>query len=162
MITNERQYKITKSEFKIALRNFKEIDLVKQGVDPLIIAAQRDSLEQQLKDIESQVRDYEQLRSSRVKRLFPASINDIGQTLIEARIAQGLSQRELAERLNMKEQQIQRYEQERYLTANLTRVAEIAEALQLDLVGFFEARNNDAVLHKTSSNLKGGFGEGQI
>src|SRR5260221_14562884 len=102
MITNERQYKITKSEadrFKIALRNFKEIELVKQGVDPVIIAAQRSSLEQQLKDIESQIRDYEQLRSGRVRRLFPASITDIGQTLIEARIAQGLSQRELAARL---------------------------------------------------------------
>ena len=38
----------------------------------------------------------------------------------------------------MKEQQVQRYEQDRYLTANLTRVAEVAEALQLDLLAFFQ------------------------
>jgi HTH-type transcriptional regulator / antitoxin HigA len=159
MITNERQYKITKSEadkFRVALRNFGEIELVRQGVDPIIVAAQRSSLEQQLKDLESQILEYEKLRSGRVKRLFPASIADIGQKLIEARIAQGLSQRTLAERLDMKEQQIQRYEQERYSTANLARIAEVAEALQLDLVAFFESRN-ETVLDKVAPNLKEGF-----
>jgi len=159
MITNERQYKITKSEadrFKSALRNFREIELVRQGIDPVIVGAQRNSLEQQLKDLEAQILEYEKLRSGRVKRLFPSSISDIGQKLIEARIAQGLSQRLLAERLGMKEQQIQRYEQERYLTANLMRVAEIAEALQLDLIAFFESRN-DTILNKVAPNLRGDF-----
>ena len=55
MITNERQYKITKSEagrFKAALRDFRELELVKQGIDPVIVAAQRSSLEQQLKDLD--------------------------------------------------------------------------------------------------------------
>jgi HTH-type transcriptional regulator/antitoxin HigA len=66
---------------------------------------------------------YEKLKSGRVTRLFPASVKDIGQTLIEARIAQGLSQRMLADRLGMKEQQIQRYEQERYQAASLSRLA---------------------------------------
>jgi HTH-type transcriptional regulator / antitoxin HigA len=159
MITNERQYKITKSEanrFKLALRDFQEIERIRQGIDPVIIAAQRNSLEQQLKELESQIFEYEKLRSGHVKRLFPASIIDIGQTLIEARIAQGMSQRSLAERLDMKEQQIQRYEQERYSTANLARVAEIAEALQLDLVAFFEPRN-DTIQQRIAPNLKGGF-----
>src|SRR5262245_31653902 len=112
MITNERQYKITRTEierFRTALQGFNELELVKEGIDPIIIAAQRSSLEQQLKDLESQVADYEKLRSGRVKRLFPSSIADIGQSLVEARVALGLSQRMLAERLNMKEQQIQRY-----------------------------------------------------
>lgn len=159
MITNERQYKITKSEaerFRAALREFKEIDRIRQGLDPVIISAQRSSLEQQLKDLDAQVEEYEKLRSGRVKRLFPNSIKEIGQTLIEARIAQGLSQRSLAERLGMKEQQVQRYEQERYQAANLTRVAEVAEALQLDLIAFFESRS-DSVLNKIAPNLRGGF-----
>ncbi len=159
MITNERQYKITKSEaerFKAALQGFKEIDLIKQGLDPVIVIAQRNSLEQQLKDLQAQVADYEKLRSGRVKRLFPTSIGEIGQTLIEARIARNLSQRELADRLGMKEQQIQRYEQDRYLTANLTRVAEVADALQFDLVAFFESRT-DTLLERIAPNLRDGF-----
>ena len=57
----------------------------------------------------------------------------------------------------MKEQQVQRYEQERYLTANLTRVAEVADALQLDLFAFFEARE-DTLLDKIAPNLKGAIG----
>src|SRR5262249_4510109 len=150
MITNERQYRITKSQaerFRAALRDFNEIDLVKQGVDPVIIAAQRASIEQQLTELEKDIAYYESLRSGRVKRLFPSKITDIGENLIEARISQGLSQKSLAERLGMKEQQVQRYEQERYLSANLIRVAEVAEALQLDLFAFFEARE-DTLLDK--------------
>ena len=121
MISNERQHRITKSQaerFRAALRDLNEIDLVKQGIDPVIIAAQRASLQQQLAELEEEISKYESLRSGRVKRLFPSSIKDIGEKLIEARISQGLSQRSLAERLGMKEQQIQRYEQERYLSAN--------------------------------------------
>jgi HTH-type transcriptional regulator / antitoxin HigA len=160
MITNERQYRITKSQaerFRAALRDFNEIDLVKQGVDPVIIAAQRASIEQQLTELEKDIAHYESLRSGRVKRLFPSKITDIGENLIEARISQGLSQKSLAERLGMKEQQVQRYEQERYLSANLIRVAEVAEALQLDLFAFFEARE-DTLLDKIVPNLKGRIG----
>ncbi|MGJ5000102.1 helix-turn-helix domain-containing protein [Bradyrhizobium sp. HKCCYLRH2060] len=164
MITNERQYKITKSEvdrFRTALQEFNEIELIKQGIDPVIVAAQRSSLEQQLHDLRVQISEYETLRSGNVTRLFPSSIREIGQSLIEARVARNLSQRELAERLGMKEQQIQRYEQERYLTANLNRIAEVADALQFDLVAFFESRT-DMVLEEIAPNLKRGFDVGKL
>lgn len=157
MITNERQHRITKTQverFKTALRDFDELELAKQGIDPVIIAAQRTALQQQLAELEADVAAYESLRSGRVKRLFPSGITDIGEKLIEARISQGLSQKALADRLGMKEQQVQRYEQERYLTANLMRVAEIAEALHLDLFAFFEAREA-TLLDKIAPNLKG-------
>ena len=160
MITNERQHRITKSQadkFRAALHEFNEIDLVKQGIDPVIVAAQRAALEQQLAELEAEITNYENLRSGRVKRLFPSSITDIGEKLIEARITKGLSQKMLGERLGMREQQIQRYEQDRYLTANLTRVAEVAEALQLDLFAFLETRE-DTLRDKIAPNLKGLIG----
>lgn len=143
MITNERQYRITKAEaerFRVSLRRFDEIELAKQGIDPVIITAQRDAMEQQLADLETQLAAYDALRSGVIKRYAASSVEAIGEKLIEARIAQGLSQKALADRLGMKEQQIQRYEQERYLTASLSRIASISEALSLDLVGFFEPR----------------------
>jgi HTH-type transcriptional regulator/antitoxin HigA len=160
MITNERQHRITKSQlerFRAALRDFNEIELVKQGIDPVIIAAQRASLQQQLTELEADIENYESLRSGRVKRHFPSTLTEIGEKLIEARVSQGLSQRALAERLGMKEQQVQRYEQERYLTANLTRVAEVADALELDLFAFFETRK-DTFIDKIAPNLKGSIG----
>ncbi len=143
MITNERQYKITKAQaqkFRDALGQFSEIDLARQGLDPVIIAAQRSSLEQQLADLQADLARFEKLRSGNVRQLPVANIAEIGVRLIEARIVQGLSQRELGERLGMKEQQVQRYEQDHYLTANLTRCAEVAEALGVDLHAHIDVR----------------------
>lgn len=143
MITNERQYKITKLQvdrFKDALEQFDEIDLARQGIDPVIIDAQRSSIEQQVSDLENDLARYEKLRSGEVRRLAIASISEIGFKLIEARIVQGLSQRELADRLGMKEQQVQRYEQDQYQSASLARCAEIAAALDIDLDAQFEVR----------------------
>jgi HTH-type transcriptional regulator/antitoxin HipB len=54
----------------------------------------------------------------------------VPQDLIRARIASGLSQKELAKRLGMPEQQIQRYEAKEYESVSLARIAEIAKALQ--------------------------------
>lgn len=143
MITNERQYKVTKAQvarFKESLDQFDEIDLARQGIDPVIIAAQRSSMEQQLADLEVDLSRYEKLRSGKVRKLAVASITEIGPKLIEARIVQGLSQRELADLLGMKEQQIQRYEQDRYFSANLTRCAEVAAALGVNLDAQFQVR----------------------
>lgn len=141
MITNERQFRVTKAQvdrFREALHSFSEIDLAEQGVDPVLIAAQRSALAGQLGELEAEVIHYQKLQSGEVRRLPLATISDMGVRLIEARIVQGLSQKELGDRLGMKEQQIQRYEQECYLTANLTRCAEVAEALGIDIRAHLE------------------------
>jgi len=54
---------------------------------------------------------------------------DLPEALIRARIAAGLTQKELAARLGLKEQQIQRYEATRYAGVSLDRVQAVAEAL---------------------------------
>jgi HTH-type transcriptional regulator / antitoxin HigA len=136
MITNERQYKISTSQadrFASALKEFDEPALIAQGLDPMIVQAQRDGLTSQLEVLRAEIKHYERLKSGKVKQLSATDVSDIGAKLIEARIAQGLSQKQLAERLGMKEQQIQRYEQERYEAASLARIAEIAGALDIDV-----------------------------
>ena len=55
------------------------------------------------------------------------SVQDIPQRLIEARIRAGLTQEELAQKIGLKPQQLQRYEATDYNSASLARVAEIAE-----------------------------------
>jgi len=50
--------------------------------------------------------------------------------LIRARIASGLTHKDLAKRLGMAEQQIQQYEAKDYESVSLARIAEIAKALQ--------------------------------
>ncbi|MHB8320387.1 MAG: helix-turn-helix domain-containing protein [Acidimicrobiales bacterium] len=51
--------------------------------------------------------------------------------LVRARIRAGLSQRLLAERLGLKEQQIQRYESSDYASASLSRLRQVAAAVGL-------------------------------
>ena len=56
---------------------------------------------------------------------------DLGRGLIKARIASGLSQKALAERMGLKEQQIQRYEAKCYSSAGFSRLVEISKALKI-------------------------------
>ncbi|HEU0178345.1 MAG TPA: helix-turn-helix transcriptional regulator [Blastocatellia bacterium] len=94
-----------------------------------MINAQRDAMASQLKTLRREIKEYERLRSSRRRQINPEEIAELPRKLIRARIAAGLSQRELAERLGLKEQQIQRYEATNYETASLKRVIEVARAL---------------------------------
>ena len=133
MIKNERQYKITRSQaekFELALKNFDELALIKQGFDPILVKAQRDALEFSAKRLlKREIENYEALKSGRVRSLSATVMSELGQKFIEARIAQGLTQKDLALRLDMKEQQVQRYEKEHYASASLERLVEIADAL---------------------------------
>jgi transcriptional regulator with XRE-family HTH domain len=53
--------------------------------------------------------------------------------LIRARIARGLTQRDLAIKLGLKEQQIQRYEETDYASASLARINEVIRALDIEV-----------------------------
>lgn len=55
----------------------------------------------------------------------------IATVLIEGRIAAGLTQKELAARLGMKQQQIQQYEQSLYQHVSLARLCQVSETLHL-------------------------------
>jgi HTH-type transcriptional regulator/antitoxin HigA len=49
--------------------------------------------------------------------------------LIQARIARGLTQKELTQKMGLKEQQIQRYEASSYAKASLARINQIIKFL---------------------------------
>jgi ribosome-binding protein aMBF1 (putative translation factor) len=61
------------------------------------------------------------------------SLEGLPKVLIQARIAAGLTQEDLAARLGVKPQQIQRYEASDYQTASFARLREIARLLGLDV-----------------------------
>jgi transcriptional regulator with XRE-family HTH domain/Zn-dependent peptidase ImmA (M78 family) len=131
MITNERQYKITRSEadrFRKAI-----VDLARseprENVHPRLLQAEREAMESQLADLQAELMEYDRLKSSDLSVITVNSFDELADGLIKARIAGGLSQKALAERLGLKEQQIQRYEAERYASASYQRLREIADAL---------------------------------
>jgi ribosome-binding protein aMBF1 (putative translation factor) len=93
--------------------------------------AQRDALKSQLGDLKAELEEYEALRARRRTVLRAESFEELPRALIQARIAAGLTQKQLADRLGLKEQQIQQYEASEYASASLSRVADVIRALDL-------------------------------
>jgi hypothetical protein len=60
------------------------------------------------------------------------SLERIGQDLIDARRERGFTQRQLAELIGVHQQQIARWEREKYACVSLSRLVRVAEALGLD------------------------------
>ena len=83
--------------------------------------------------MESELSDYESLKAGEFQLDSLSIVADLPFILIKARIAQGLSQKELAERIGLKEQQIQRYEATDYASANLARIMEVARAFGAEI-----------------------------
>lgn len=124
IITNEKQYKITKSwikKFEDSLFELKQLpqekgrEWVRQG--------QKEALELQIDELKAQLSEYEQVKSGKAKLPAPSVVADVlrsvAEDLIKWRIAKGLTQKSLGEKLGVAEQQIQKYEQTNYASANL-------------------------------------------
>jgi transcriptional regulator with XRE-family HTH domain len=133
MITNDVQYRTAKTQADRLDRLVDE--LAKRPIPSddgelrrkLEIAA----VEGQLGELRAQLTEYDALRDGRVAVGELSSLDDLPRLLVRSRIAAGLSQRSLAERLGLKEQQIQRYESSDYASASLSRLRQVADAVGL-------------------------------
>lgn len=133
MIKNERQYRITNAQaksFKEALDTLARTPKKERAAEPLRFQIQEDALREQLQDLRRELTEYEALRAN-PGVLEVSSLEELPRALIQARIASGLSHSELAERLGIKAQQIQRYEATDYVGVSLDRLNEVAKALGL-------------------------------
>ena len=142
MIKNERQYRITRTQaerFARMLEGLRNRPEGADGVHPMIAQAQVDAVSSQLADLEAELREYEAIRDGRFEVEALREAVNLPELLIKARIAQGLTQKELADRLGLKEQQIQRYEATDYAAAKWSRIREVAGALSMELGGSSQA-----------------------
>lgn len=132
MIANEREYRITKAaakKFEEALKNFDERPQAHHGSHPRLIQAEKEGIASQLATLRRELREYERLRSGRV-RISLNELERLPQKLVRARIAAGLTQEALAQKLGLKRQQIQRYEATEYASASLATIRQIAQAIE--------------------------------
>src|SRR5262249_10652971 len=87
----------------------------------------------QLDELRAQLQEYESLKAGAQPVVALNSLSELPNQLVRARIAAGLSHKDLAARLNMKEQQMQRYEANDYDGASLSRLQEVADAHNVNI-----------------------------
>lgn len=133
MIKNDRQYKITKTQAKKFAKALRELSENTSQSHPALAKAQREALQSQYEELQEEMRDYRALKSGKRKLIKINSFENLAVALIQARIARGLTQKELAEKLGLKEQQIQRYEASNYASASLARLNQIVEVLNIKI-----------------------------
>ena len=132
MIKNERQYLVTKTQRDKFARALAEAEARRSG-DPLLAKLEADALRSQLKGLEQQLAEYEALRAGDCDVIKADSLEELPAALVKARIAARLSQKDLSDRLHLKEQQIQRYEATNYRSASLARLQQVAKALGVEV-----------------------------
>lgn len=132
MISNEKEYRSTKlalTGFEDALMQYDILKAIQDGIDPMIARSQKASYERQAVELRIELEAYEALRDGRIRELEVLSVAEMGKGLVEARVAKGLTQRELANLAGLQEQQIQKYEKELYGSASLNRIGHVASTI---------------------------------
>lgn len=93
-------------------------DQIKRALDPTRVF---------LDQIKDEIESYQRLKQARFDEV--QNLHGLGQMLIGLRIAMGLSQRELAEKLGVHESQVSRDERNEYYGITVERASRILEAL---------------------------------
>lgn len=135
MITNQREYRITKSwiarfEKELVANETREL---RPREDPGMRKVVHDAIASEIETLQRQIDHYERLRDGHITSREITSLRDLPSALIEARIAARLTQRQLAERIGVAEQQVQRWEANDYSGVGLDRLQGIADALGVQI-----------------------------
>jgi DNA-binding XRE family transcriptional regulator len=138
IIQNERQYRITKAhlagfEGGLVANDARDPRDLPPNIDPGMPKLMHDAIASEIEELRHQLDHYEKLRDGRITSREITSLHELPTALIEARIAARLTQRQLAKRIGVAEQQIQRWEANDYSGVNLTRLQEIADALGIQM-----------------------------
>lgn len=131
MIRNQHQYKVTKAQLARLEEALKRTKTAKTNLQPRLHEAVIAGIKAQIGELRQEIREYDSLKKRDTFEI--SDFDQLPELLIKARIARGLTQKQLAERLNLKAQQIQRYENTDYRTVSLARLVAIARALNVKL-----------------------------
>jgi HTH-type transcriptional regulator / antitoxin HipB len=132
VIKNERQYKITKTKLEDLETALASIDRHDPNLHPRQILGRVNSLERTIGDLRTEIDEYDRLKNGEVAEIEVKSLAELPIALIKARIAKGLTQKQLAEQIGIQEQQVQRYEAADYDTISFDRLITIAQILGID------------------------------
>ncbi|MEJ1119042.1 XRE family transcriptional regulator [Phyllobacterium sp. CCNWLW109] len=154
MILNERDAREAKQNLvlaEIALSARENIALAAKGFPSWLIASHQKVVASYKDRTATSLQTYNSLKSGDLSTISLSKM-DPGVSLIVARIAKGLSQKQLAERLGLKEQQIQRYESERYRSISLSNFRRVASLLDVNITATVQHAHNPFFLSFNDEN----------
>jgi HTH-type transcriptional regulator / antitoxin HipB len=130
MIQNEHQYKVTQGE----INKLQQViaTLLQENIQPRQLAPIRNSFQTQIERMQAQIQEYDDLKAGKVE-ITMGAIEDLPKVLIQKRISMGMTQKELAAKLGIKEQMVQRYEANGYESIGFQRLTEVWNALSASM-----------------------------
>lgn len=135
MILNERQ----RDASKASIARFQEQIAALTKPDGTLDDEQRQLVAaaycSQIADIERELAEYDALRAGRIKFDPITSLEQLRLTVIRARIAKGWTQAQLAAAMDVREQQVQKDEMNRYARVGIDRLQSVADRLGLTFAG---------------------------
>jgi HTH-type transcriptional regulator/antitoxin HigA len=137
MIHSERQYTVSREQLaklEAALSEANGRDVEQSWLKQ----AEIDALKSQIEEVRDELVQYDLLRAGEFPFTKTHSLERLPSVLVQARIASGMSQTDLASELGVKPQQIQRYEATSYMGASLGRLIAVARVLGVKTSGAIE------------------------
>lgn len=125
------------SELVLSLKTSNNFAATLEGIPAEIVPDIRRAFEVEAKEKEFAIEAYQAAKNGDCTKLMELAGTDLGRRLIAARVCKGLSQKELARKLGLKEQAIQRWEADQYRSITIANFQSVSRALDLRL--FFEA-----------------------
>ena len=137
MIYSNKQYRVSVTELAQLKTALSAVE-GRKADELWLKQAEIDALKSQIAEIEVELSEYKLLQSGQIAFSKTYALEELPNVLVQARIAAGMNQTNLAEKLNMKPQQIQRYEATDYMGASLSRLIEVSRVLGVKTSGMFE------------------------
>jgi DNA-binding XRE family transcriptional regulator len=133
MIRNEKEYREAVERIRQEKHRLgkQEADLKAAGLGPDELKRALDPMRSFHEQLEEEVHSYERLKRGEFDEV--PNLRGLGQLLVSLRIARGLTQRQLAERLGVHETQVSRDERNEYHGITLERAARVLEALGVEV-----------------------------
>ena len=140
MIRNENEYReaVTRLGEEQKRMEAQKAELEKMGLSPADVKRAIDPFQSFHLQLQEEVESYQRLKRGEFEEIW--NLQGLGQLLIAARIAKGLSQRQLADKLGVHESQVSRDERNEYHGVTLDRAARILEVLGVELRSTVVAR----------------------
>lgn len=145
MIKTENEYTEAKKRLQNKFQAIEEqkVKLEKAGFNKQQMQLAIDPLTTFAFQLQEEVEEYEKLMRGQFEPL--ENLNGIGHMLVALRIYKGIKQKELAEKLDIKESQVSRDERNEYHGASIDKIQKVLKALNAELMSEIKNPLRDAM-----------------